>query len=73
MTDRKKLIYLLVKVCPLPYKEIGKIADHLIENGLTFGACVPGPREDNPNIMELCFHNGERNMKEKVMKFLEEL
>lgn len=26
--------------------------------------------EDNPNMMELCFHNGERNMKEKVIDML---
>lgn len=27
---------------------------------------VPGPSETDPNIMELCFHNGERHMKEKI-------
>lgn len=36
MTDRSKLIYLLTKVCPLPFKTIGKIADYLIERGVTF-------------------------------------
>lgn len=23
--------------------------------------------EENPNIMELCFHNGEQHMKEKII------
>jgi hypothetical protein len=27
---------------------------------------IPGPDAADPNIMELCFHNGERHMKEKV-------
>ena len=27
---------------------------------------VPGPEIADPNIMELCFHNGERHMKEKI-------
>ena len=31
---------------------------------------VPGPSEDDHNIMELCFHNGERHMKEKVCREL---
>ena len=29
---------------------------------------VPGPEIADPNIMELCFRNGERHMKEKVYK-----
>lgn len=37
MTDRKKLICLLMKVCPLPFRTIGAIADYLIERGVTFG------------------------------------
>lgn len=31
---------------------------------------VPGPSETDPNIMELCFHNGERHMKEKICREL---
>ena len=31
---------------------------------------VPGPKDSDPNIMELCFQNGERNMKEKVISML---
>ena len=31
---------------------------------------VPSPKDDNPNIQELCFHNGEQHMKEKVLKLL---
>jgi hypothetical protein len=26
--------------------------------------------ENNPNIMETCFHNGERHMKEKIVRML---
>jgi hypothetical protein len=32
---------------------------------------VPGPEIADPNIMELCFHNGERHMKEKVISILD--
>jgi hypothetical protein len=32
---------------------------------------VPGPSEADPNIMELCFHNGEIHMKEKVVSMLD--
>ena len=35
-----------------------KLADRIPE--------VPGPEIADPNIMELCFHNGERHMKEKI-------
>lgn len=31
---------------------------------------VPGPEIADPNIMELCFHNGEAHMKEKVCREL---
>ena len=27
--------------------------------------------DDNPNIMELCFHNGEQHMKEKIIDQLQ--
>ena len=27
---------------------------------------IPGPDVADPNIMELCFRNGERHMKEKI-------
>ena len=32
---------------------------------------VPGPSDADPNIMELCFHNGERHMKEKIILLLD--
>ena len=35
MTDRKKLILLLTKICPLPFKDITKVADCIISNGYT--------------------------------------
>lgn len=31
---------------------------------------VPGPKETDMNIMEMCFRNGEKNMKEKVVSML---
>lgn len=33
---------------------------------------VPGPYESDPNIMELCFHNGERHMKERILTKLKD-
>lgn len=45
-------------------------ADFLIRNGVTITPAVPGPEIADPNIMELCFHNGERHMKEKFGKEL---
>ena len=33
---------------------------------------VPGPSESDPNIMELCFRNGERHMKEKMIFLLDD-
>ena len=51
-------------------KCFGDFADYLIANGVTITPAVPGPSEDDHNIMELCFHNGERHMKEKVGKEL---
>ena len=37
---------------------VAKLADRI--------PAVPGPDIADPNIMELCFHNGERHMKEKI-------
>ena len=33
---------------------------------------VPGPKENDPNIAELCFRNGEAHMKEKVIAMMME-
>ena len=41
---------------------VAKLADRI--------PAVPGPSDADPNIMELCFHNGERYMKEKILKLL---
>ena len=49
---------------------IEECADHLIANGVTITPAVPGPSESDPNIMELCFHNGEQHMKEKMISQL---
>jgi len=45
-------------------------ADYLIANGVTITPAVPGPSEADPNVMEACFHNGERHMKEQIGKEL---
>lgn len=34
--------------------------------GVTIAPAVPGPSESDPNIMELCFRNGENNMRDKI-------
>lgn len=46
------------------------IAQYLIDHGVTITPEIPGPEIADPNIMELCFHNGEQNMKEKVYREL---
>lgn len=76
MDVRTKLIELLECAESAYYWDSGdkgfiqKIADHLIDNGVTITPAVPGPSEADPNIMEMCFHNGEAHMKEKVGKEL---
>ena len=75
MDAREKLIELLDEVHHRPlgkeYRErLTTIADYLISHGVTITPAVPGHSEDDHNIMELCFHNGERHMKEKVGKEL---
>lgn len=40
---------------------------------VTITPAVPGPEIADPNIMELCFHNGERHMKEKVIAVLQDV
>ena len=40
--------------------------------GITITPAIPGPSDADPNIMELCFHNGEQHMKEKVISLLME-
>ena len=45
-------------------------ADYLIANGVTITPAVPGPEIADPNIMELCFKNGEKHMKDKVCREL---
>ena len=39
-------------------------------SGLFTTPAVPGPEIADPNIMELCFHNGEIHVKEKVCREL---
>jgi hypothetical protein len=77
MTDREKLIEILRTSCAVGkncHKScIECTADHLLANGVTFTPAVPGPSESDPNIMELCFHNGERHMKEKMITMLQDV
>ena len=71
MTDREKLIELLENAESAVYWDsndkgfIQKIADHLLANGVIFAPAIPGPSVEDPNIMELCFHNGENHMRDK--------
>ena len=51
---------------PLPQCEAFLLSDFLVSSGLFTSPAIPGPSESDPNIMELCFHNGERHMKEKI-------
>ena len=51
---------------PLPKCEALLLADFLISSGLFTTPAIPGPSEADPNIMELCFHNGDRHMNEKI-------
>jgi hypothetical protein len=51
---------------PLPQCEAFLLADFLVASGLFTVPAAPGPSDADPNIMELCFHNGERHMKEKI-------
>ena len=67
MDVREKLIDLINATHGMNH---GVIVDYLIANGVTINPAVPGPSEADPNIMELCFKNGERHMKEKVGKEL---
>ena len=43
---------------------VAKLADRI--------PTVPGPSDADPNIMELCFHNGERHMKERILTKLKD-
>ena len=70
MIDREKLIEVIYSMDICSWDWAVKIADHLISHGVTITPAVPGPSESDPNIMELCFHNGERHMKEKVCRQL---
>lgn len=48
----------------------GEYADHLIAHGVMIAPEIPGPREDNHNMAELCFRNGEEHFREKVINKL---
>ena len=73
MDVREKLIQILsVPIYPrLDADPAEVVADYLLDNGITITPAAPGPTDDNPNIMELCFHNGEQHMKEKIIDQLQ--
>lgn len=81
MTDKERLTKLLTTSIGLGSDKVvilreaaELIADDLIANGVIFSAAVPGPREDNHNITELCFLNGkEAGRWEVKAKILEKL
>lgn len=51
--------------------DIDRLADYLLANGVSITPEIPGPEIADPNIMELCFHNGEQHMKEKCILLLD--
>ena len=73
MDVRERLIQILsVPIYPrLDADPAEVVADYLLDNGVTITPAAPGPTDDNPNIMELCFHNGEQHMKEKIIDQLQ--
>ena len=75
MDVREKLIQILsVPIYPhLDADPAEVVADYLLDNGVTITPAVPGPSTADPNIMELCFHNGEQHMKEKVITMLQDV
>lgn len=79
MSERERLIELLKSAESAVYWNssdqgfIQKIADHLLANGVTFTPVIPGPTTEDPNIMELCFRNGENHMRDKIKTSLMKL
>lgn len=73
MDVRERLIQILsVPIYPrLDADPAEVVADYLLDNGITITPAAPGPTDENPNIMELCFHNGEQHMKEKIIAQLQ--
>jgi hypothetical protein len=65
MTDREKVIA-IIKDCRTYVAKTEELADNLLANGVTFTPAIPGPSEADPNIMELCFQNGENHMRDKI-------
>jgi hypothetical protein len=68
MADRERLLEIL-NVPIYPHEKVDPleaVADYLLDNGVTFKPAIPGPSEADPNIMELCFRNGENHMRDKI-------
>jgi hypothetical protein len=58
---------------PLPKCEALLLADFLISSGLFTTPAIPGQSDADPNIMELCFRNGENHMRDKIKTSLMKL
>ena len=56
MTDREKLVELISQNQYMGGLE-SRLAEHLLANGVTFSAAVPG-HEDQYNIAEMSYNNG---------------
>ena len=59
MTDRERLLQIL-NVPIYPHENVDPleaVADYLLDNGVTFGAAVPG-HENNYDIAEMSYNNG---------------
>ena len=51
----------------LPNCEAILLADYLVASDIFKTPAVPGPSENDHNVMELCFRNGEQHMKGKMI------
>ena len=55
---------------PLPQCEALLFADFLLSSDVLTKPAAPGPSQTDPNIMELCFKNGENHMRDKIITSL---
>ena len=55
---------------PLHMQE--QVAIRLIQprGGIAYAPLIPGPRQDDYNVMEIAFHNGEASRTEQIISIL---
>lgn len=58
---------------PLPQCEALLLADFLMNSDMFTKPTTPGPSEADPNMMELCFKNGEQHMRDKIRTSLKNI